>query len=325
MDPAAISAFNQIVHELEVAITGITATKYLTAAGLVVLLYDHVLLFEEETRLIWPAKRSWSKFLFLFNRYTVPAYIIVTLYQQSGFKLATAGLSTVFCKTWPLMAIFLNATTLAITNVFVVLRVYALWGHNRKILMVLIGSFTVAYLCVFVAGIFGAIGLLPHLSYSIDLSTCTVDVKPDLNMVAYAAPLLFDVFLFILTCWNALDRPRHMQTPVVKQLYLDGAVYFIITLTLRLFNICVIAAADIAYVQLGNAFIWSMIPAVINRMLINISSTLEDPQSMEPLRQLVGRNQSETPFEFSGLERSDSVAYRLQSLTDTSSLGHSHI
>ena len=40
--------------------------------------------------------------------------------------------------------------------------------------------------------------------------------------------VLFDIFLLIFTCWNALDRPRHMGTAVIKQLYLDGAVYFVV-------------------------------------------------------------------------------------------------
>jgi hypothetical protein len=38
-------------------------------AGLVVVLYDHVLTFGDEVRLIWAAPRSFAKWIFLVNRY----------------------------------------------------------------------------------------------------------------------------------------------------------------------------------------------------------------------------------------------------------------
>ena len=45
--------------------------KFCLAAGLVVLLYDHILTFNEEVRLVWRAPHSFPKYAFLFNRYLV--------------------------------------------------------------------------------------------------------------------------------------------------------------------------------------------------------------------------------------------------------------
>ena len=47
-----------------------------TAVGLIVLLYDHVLTFFDEVRLIWRAPASYPKYAFLFNRYLVLACLI---------------------------------------------------------------------------------------------------------------------------------------------------------------------------------------------------------------------------------------------------------
>lgn len=41
------------------------------AVGLVVLLYDHVLTFADEVRLVWLAPRSLAKYAFLLERYLV--------------------------------------------------------------------------------------------------------------------------------------------------------------------------------------------------------------------------------------------------------------
>ena len=37
-----------------------------------------------------------------------------------------------------------------------------------------------------------------------------------------------DIVVFVLTCWNALARPRHMHTAITKQLVTDGVVYFVV-------------------------------------------------------------------------------------------------
>lgn len=41
--------------------------------GLVLLMYDHLLTFKEEVRLVWHAKPSVANFVFLLNRYLVLA------------------------------------------------------------------------------------------------------------------------------------------------------------------------------------------------------------------------------------------------------------
>jgi len=307
-DPAAAAAFKAAVHQLEAAIPGLNATKYLSVAGFVILLYDHLLLFGDETRVIWPARWSWSKALFLFNRYSVPLCLIVTTHQISG--ISAAGLSDTFCKTWLSMVTFMCAITLAIANVFVVQRVYALWGRSRRILMVLTPIFTLVYISTIVSAAFAVIAMLPHVTYSPFVKTCIIDERPILFIAAYAVPICFDIFLFSLTCWNAFDRPRHMQTAIVKQLYRDGVVYFVALLSLRLFNILIVSLAPIAYVQFGVYFIWSMITALINRMLITISRTVtvrnhesNDPSSLltpnEPLQS--------PPFELSEMMSMDEV------------------
>lgn len=39
--------------------------------------YDHMLTFEDEVQLIWKARTTLPKMLFLFNRYAVPLVLII--------------------------------------------------------------------------------------------------------------------------------------------------------------------------------------------------------------------------------------------------------
>ncbi|KIJ67311.1 hypothetical protein HYDPIDRAFT_84324 [Hydnomerulius pinastri MD-312] len=47
-----------------------------------ILLWDHLLTLKDEVQLIWKAKLSTPKVLFLFNRYIVPIALIVQSHGQ---------------------------------------------------------------------------------------------------------------------------------------------------------------------------------------------------------------------------------------------------
>lgn len=87
------------VSGLELAIEGIVVTRYLSGksclvhgilqfisirsvAGLIVLLYDHCLTFEQERQLIWPSRATVVKWALLCNRYLVEVILIATAHGK---------------------------------------------------------------------------------------------------------------------------------------------------------------------------------------------------------------------------------------------------
>ena len=50
-----------------------------TAAGTVVLLYDHIITLPDEYRFVWKANSSFAKYAFLLNRYVVPSVMLLVL------------------------------------------------------------------------------------------------------------------------------------------------------------------------------------------------------------------------------------------------------
>ena len=54
-----------------------------TAAGAVVLLYDHIITLPDEYRFVWKANTSFAKYAFLLNRYVVPSVMLLVLAGKS--------------------------------------------------------------------------------------------------------------------------------------------------------------------------------------------------------------------------------------------------
>lgn len=267
-----------LVAQLEAALPGILATRYLSVAGLVILLYDHFLLLQEEIDHIWVARTNWLRSLFFINRYTIPVFIVISNYELSGLS---SGLSTDFCRVWIGLVQFLFPVTSAITNVFVVIRVFALWDYNRLVLFLLLSTFISIYVTVIGVGILGALRLAPHLTYQPILNTCIADTRPILNIVTFSMPLIFDILVFAVMVANAFSRPRTRHPAIVRQLFKDGAFYFIMTFVFRLFNILLISVAPISYVQLGIFINWAIIPTLLHRMLVSIGKKTRDAEVVD--------------------------------------------
>jgi len=64
----------------------VAGARYLGAAGLVVLLYDHFLTLGDEINLVWTAPRSFLKWVFLINHYLVEVCLITVANEMSGFN-----------------------------------------------------------------------------------------------------------------------------------------------------------------------------------------------------------------------------------------------
>ncbi|QRW14825.1 dephospho-CoA kinase [Ceratobasidium sp. AG-Ba] len=68
-------ATSELIREFVTAGGHLFASRYLTLAGFVLLIYDHIITLGSEIDFVWPAKRSAVKILFLINRYVVPVFI----------------------------------------------------------------------------------------------------------------------------------------------------------------------------------------------------------------------------------------------------------
>ncbi|KAJ6589018.1 hypothetical protein B0H19DRAFT_1248585 [Mycena capillaripes] len=71
---------------VDVLLRDMEMTRLVSAAGLVILLYDHLLSLSDEVRFIWPAKFTSSKVAFLVMRYAVLLQMIIHIIQLAGLS-----------------------------------------------------------------------------------------------------------------------------------------------------------------------------------------------------------------------------------------------
>ncbi|TFK98381.1 hypothetical protein BDV98DRAFT_211393 [Pterulicium gracile] len=81
--PQALEAAERTLHHLLI-------TRYTAAAGITLLLYDHMLTFGDEVKYIWKSK-EWTapKYMFFIVRYGVPLAVLGHIIQMSGLSNIT--------------------------------------------------------------------------------------------------------------------------------------------------------------------------------------------------------------------------------------------
>lgn len=267
--------FNSIMQSAALFLESFLATKYLTAASLTILIYDHLLLLGREIKCIWEADSSWFKWLFLYNHYSVPIYNIISGLAL-GLLPGNFSPQPEFCKRWLAVTPILPISSLAIVNIFVAQRIYILWGLNKKVLKLVCFSVIVTYAFCFILSVIGVVQSSRYIVYDPILKTCVPQRISELITIGFGFPLVLELMNFILLCCNALHRPRHLQTYIIKQLYLDGVLYFMGITVLRVANVLALSGALSQENRLLFPFLlWSMIPVIVHRMILTLNDNLD--------------------------------------------------
>ncbi|TFY59557.1 hypothetical protein EVG20_g7745 [Dentipellis fragilis] len=245
------------MEELATVVQNINASRYLSAAGFVVLLYDHVLTFDDEVEYVWKARMSLPKFLFLFNRYLVPTLMnflglpeeyfpilckfMVTLYWRSEADLLEAAKPG--CLSHSIWAFSASQTpTVCLTQrcsstsyrstcftVVVLLRLWVLWDRWRNLVVWTLAWFIFTHLATFGMVTWVVVQLQPVAQYDPVVHSCVL--SRHIWMEGLWVPgVLFETTVFIAACWNAMARPRDSNELLTKVLYRDGFNYFAVLL-----------------------------------------------------------------------------------------------
>ncbi|KAG8688531.1 hypothetical protein FRC08_011391, partial [Ceratobasidium sp. 394] len=119
---------------LEVAASDVLVTQYVSVASVGLLLYDHIITFQDEVALIWPAKFGLVKAIFLFNRYFISTWIAISVCMISGLA---DFLTPFMCRYWLISSVYLELITMQTISFIVATRVYDIWQSQRLVFLVL--------------------------------------------------------------------------------------------------------------------------------------------------------------------------------------------
>ncbi|KAJ7135668.1 hypothetical protein C8R44DRAFT_768839 [Mycena epipterygia] len=198
--------------------------------GTTILYWDHLITLDREINLIWRRRKSLSAYCFIANRYF--AFL-------SGIPVSALpflSLAPKICLHYSLFREIELIATQALVSIVMIIRVYALFGRNSRVLGLLIGIAAVA-VAVSVWSLSGQ-----HASRPATLGGCHFELTQATSFHlagGWEALFAFDSIIFGLSVYNAFAIRRRMlpQTNLHTLVVRDGAMYFGIMALANLANI----------------------------------------------------------------------------------------
>lgn len=197
--------------------------RYLTQAVACLLIYDFLLTFGEEVQYIWKAvpRFSLATGLWFLNRYWSLASVCLRVWAMSN-----AVPPPIVCNVAIQITAWSGLINIAIVDILLMLRVWALYNGSRFIKWVLIGVFVVSFPT--------AIGLrkappvtgLPLVTPAPDSLTVCHRSHPSELFSLFTMALLIDTVIFGMVIYKAGGQKPRSQTPMLSVLVRDGALYY---------------------------------------------------------------------------------------------------
>jgi len=181
----------------------VAGSQYFAVAGVVILIYNHILSFEDEVEYIWRAKSTAPKLLFLILRYIVPSSIIWHTHQLTGISHT---LSPDYCQRWFISVVCLCVITTGPLHFFVMLRLWVISERNKRLVFGTLAFFLITEIAIVACGIAVGIELRPVvtrvvLSNNNNQTWCVLSERRIFWIMSLPGMLFEAVALFAM-CFN---------------------------------------------------------------------------------------------------------------------------
>ncbi|RDB18309.1 hypothetical protein Hypma_000490 [Hypsizygus marmoreus] len=257
VDPSLVASATLLQH-----------VKYTNVASFALLLFDYFETLEMEVELIWKSRWGLGKVLFLLARYPTFVDVPLVLYYAMAPNISHEA-----CKRIYDAASWATAFGIGVAEAILILRTYALWGNNRKLLIFLLVLYVAIYIPVIVILVF----FLRSLKYGAPpLPTVPGCYPTEGSIILFADFALLmanETIVMILTLYVGVKRFRHSRSRLVITLYRDGIYYFVYLFLISAGNIIVLVAGPPEYVDLLNTFQRVMHSLLSTRILLHVRET----------------------------------------------------
>jgi hypothetical protein len=210
--------------------------RYITLAFATLVLYNHLITLDIEVERIWTLKWGLPKVLFLTSRYVVPPLLMITVIGQIGYPLLFS-----FCKFEVQFGTPIVILSLVTAQLVLLMRVSALYGHNKFWLSFLLCFFTCQLAVVIAATVITIKMQTPELYYQF-IPGCWYNYNVTQSSLRWEYSwwipfICFDGVLLILTLIKAFSYWDHNFNPTIRLLARDSIVYFAIMFGCVVMNI----------------------------------------------------------------------------------------
>ncbi|KAG8951961.1 hypothetical protein FRC04_005294 [Tulasnella sp. 424] len=234
--------------------------------------------FPQQVEVIWRKPKSLVSYAFLFNRYAVPVFMALDIYQIIG---TARNVPDRFCHEWLYVESVLQIVCHGIAHWLAALRVRALHSSKRWIDLVLYVSGAFYIVTAFVVLFLVLVDIDKTYAWSTTLNMCFGDF-PSWMYWCWVPGLLFEVVLFSLIIVKAVrDWRRDIDFPITRLLYRDGFLYFIVIAACSIFNIIAWAALPTSMVALAKYFAFALVAVMSSRIVLNLRTLRQTPVETE--------------------------------------------
>ncbi|KAI0811180.1 hypothetical protein BC629DRAFT_1732226 [Irpex lacteus] len=245
----------------------LTAAKIYSLASCVMLFYDMFLTFGDEVEKIWLQPFTGATALWFVNRYVTPlGYIIITV----SFHDPNWGPEA--CERYVRFPEILKIFTATAVGIVFILRLYAIWGRNRNILIcfsVLLALEIAVKIWSFTGGI--------RLQLPPGLVGCILTGNPSSNrvMFTWVAELAFDTLVFFTMLYKTIvlfnRMPRSTRAASILQVLLrDGVVYFAVIFVSNLVTLLIYVLAIPDLKVINASFSTLITTLMVSRLMLNL-------------------------------------------------------
>ncbi|TFK92881.1 hypothetical protein K466DRAFT_594817 [Polyporus arcularius HHB13444] len=230
--------------------------RVVQTVAFVVLYYDFLLTFPLEVERYWAGGRSWASCCFFANRYMAVLGHLPVVYEFFG--------------TMP--EEILAAVTQLVVGALLMLRTYALYNRNRRVVYVL------STICA-VGGAVSAWAILSVRGSSNPSPNVSLWVGCDLRIsqkqgyylaAAWSSILAFDTAVFVLTLWQALHVRPTWSHSLFHILLRDGTIYFGVLAICYLSNISTYVFVQPKHKGILTTLTIVLSTTLVTRMMLNI-------------------------------------------------------
>lgn len=238
---------------------------------MMLLIHDWAILFGEEVDLVWRARWTIPKTLFLITRYAPFIDMVVNLYHSLN-----RNASPETCQATYAFISWSMTIGVALSEIVMLLRTYAILDCSRRVLIGLGSSWIVSF--ILSMGFIGASVKAPSVDTGIRSFGCSSETRGmAIQVGAFASLLCMETLIVILTVRKAfqLRNSRYRLGSlnlIFNTLYLDGIFFYMIILLFSYINIIFVVMSS-QLLEIAHIFVAPMrvFHGLLScRMLLNI-------------------------------------------------------
>ncbi|KAJ6564974.1 hypothetical protein DFH09DRAFT_1145416 [Mycena vulgaris] len=197
------------------------------------LYWDHLITLRDEVRFLWRKAKTRSTFYFFVNRYLACfGDVVITVFQFTSVPASV-------CRHVNLFRQLLLIINQCIVCVLLTLRIYALYGLDKRVYLGMLGVGAVL-LAVSCWALIGKNGVPEP-----DVVGCHIAESQRIGVymaVPWEALFIYDVLIFIALFYKTFAKRKESRmmwrsNSIINLLIRDGAIYFVIMALMNLANI----------------------------------------------------------------------------------------